>query len=100
MNFKKLPLTLLAITGCAVGGMPANAQRFPAWADLVGESACTYVALGVPIMKATEQAVEDNLLWKEEMASAYKRKTFFPAVAGAIRMNCPQAVDAFIDSQV
>ena len=93
----KLFTALAAITFIAA---PAHAQRFPVWANLVGESTCTYVALGVPIMKATAQAVEDNLLWKEEMASAYKRETFYPAIAGAIRATCPQAVDAFLDSQI
>ena len=93
----KLLTALAAITLIAA---PANAQRFPVWANLVGESTCTYVALGVPLLKATEQAVEDNLLWKDEMASAYKRNTAHLAIAGAISATCPQAVDAFLDSQI
>ena len=91
----KLFTALAALTLIAA---PVQSQSFPVWADLVGESACTYLAMGVDVKTSALQAVSDNLLWKEEMTEAHNRGLLDTIIAGATAKNCPSTVDAVLSS--
>lgn len=86
-------LTALAAAALTFAAAPAQAQRFPVWADVTAESVCTYLDMGADFKTAALQGVSDNLHWKAEMQASHKRGLLRATLSGATAAACPAAVD-------
>lgn len=86
-------LTALAAAALTLTAAPAQAQRFPTWANVTAESACTYLAMGADFKTAALQAVSDSLHWKAEMQESFKRGLLQSTLSGATAAACPAVVD-------
>lgn len=79
--------TLAAIFLFSTVFLARPARAIPAWAELVAESHCEYLAIGIDWDRAIRQAFLDRMHWRAEMAAAGDLAGKIVAVAIIRRCN-------------
>lgn len=78
--------TLAALLLFSTTFLARPAQAIPLWAELVAESHCQYLAMGIDWDRAIRQAFLDRMHWREEIAAAGNLTG--KIVAAAITRRC------------